>query len=84
MAGPPGVLFAHKWASGASAGFGHIGGTAGVALTGKTSDDAQALAALRDALGPFGACHPRGLAEAAILLCASPQWAVWLPADRGV
>jgi len=47
------------------------------------SDDAQALAALRDALGPFGACRPRGLAEAAILLCAFPQWAVWLPADRG-
>jgi hypothetical protein len=47
------------------------------------SDDAQALAALRDALGPFGACCPRGLAEAAILLCAFPQWAIWLPADRG-
>jgi hypothetical protein len=51
--------------------------------TGGTSDDAQALAALRDALGPFGACPPRGLAEAAILMCAFPQWAVWLPADRG-
>ena len=48
----------------------------------RVSDDAQALGALRDALGPFGARHPRGLAEAAILLCAFPQWAVWLPADR--
>jgi hypothetical protein len=48
------------------------------------SDEAQALAALRDALGPFGACRPRGLAEAAILLCAFPRWAVWLPAGRGV
>ena len=36
MAGPPGVQFAHKWTSGAAAGFGHIGGgTAGVAVTGK-------------------------------------------------
>jgi hypothetical protein len=48
------------------------------------SDDTQALAALRDALGPFGARPPRGLAEAAILLCAFPQWAVWLPADNGM
>ena len=47
------------------------------------SDDAQALADLRNALGPFGASLPRGLAQAAILLCAFPQWAVWLPADRG-
>ena len=47
------------------------------------SDDRQELAALRDALGPFGECRPLGLAEAAILLCAFPQWAVWLPADRG-
>lgn len=50
----------------------------------RASDDAQALAALRDALGRFGACHPRGLAEAAILLCAFPEWAVWLLADRGM
>jgi len=35
MAGPPGVLFAHKWASGATAGIGHIGGPQGVAVTGK-------------------------------------------------
>lgn len=47
----------------------------------KTSDDAQALAALRDALGPFGERPPPGLAEAAILFCAFPQWAVWLPVD---
>jgi len=47
-----------------------------------SSDDAQALADLRKALGPFGARLPRGLAQAAILLCAFPQWAVWLPADR--
>jgi hypothetical protein len=47
-------------------------------------DGALALADLRNALGPFGARLPRGLAEAAILLCAFPQWAVWLPADGGV
>ena len=35
MAGPPGVLFAHKWASGATPGIGHIGGPQGVAVTGK-------------------------------------------------
>ncbi len=46
-------------------------------------DNAQALADLREALGPFGASLPSGLAETAILLCAFPQWAVWLPADRG-
>jgi hypothetical protein len=28
-------------------------------------------------------CPPRGLAEAAILLCAFPQWAIWLSGDRG-
>ncbi len=46
------------------------------------SGDAEALADLRDALGPLGARLPSGLAEATILLCAFPQWAVWLPADR--
>ena len=49
----------------------------------RANDDTQALAALRDALGPLGADRPRGLAEAAILLCAFPRWAVWLPAKGG-
>ncbi len=48
------------------------------------SDNAQALADLPDALGPLGGHLPHGLAETAILLCAFPQWAVWLPACRGV
>lgn len=66
----PGLAGLERWVSGADP-------------SASANDDTQALAALRDALGPFGACRPRGLAEAAILLCAFPQWAVWLPADRG-
>ena len=49
----------------------------------RANDDTQALAALRDALGPLGADRPRGLAEAAILLCVFPRWAVWLPTEGG-
>lgn len=45
------------------------------------NDNAQALADLRNALGPFGTCLPSGLAEATILMCAFPHWAVWLPDD---
>jgi hypothetical protein len=42
--------------------------------------DAQALAALGDALDRLGASGLRVVAEAAVLLHAHPQWAVWLRA----
>jgi hypothetical protein len=41
--------------------------------------DAQALAVLGDALNRLGANDIRALADMVILLCAHPQWAVWLP-----
>ena len=48
---------------------------------GGVSGDAQALAALGDALDRLGAGNFRVLAEAAILLRDHPRWAVWLPAS---
>ena len=47
-------------------------------------DNVQALADLRNALGPFGTRLPSGLAEATILMSAFPRWAIWLPADCGM
>jgi hypothetical protein len=43
----------------------------------------QALSALGDALDQLGAGSVRALAEAAILLHAFPQWAIWLPPAGG-
>jgi hypothetical protein len=42
--------------------------------------DAEALAALGAALDRLGASGLRAVAEAAVLLHAYPQWAIWLPA----
>ena len=44
---------------------------------GGVNSDAQALAALGDALDRLGARNLRDLAEVAILLRTHPQWAVW-------
>lgn len=41
--------------------------------------DAEALAALGDALDRLGASGLRIVAEAALLLLRHPHWAVWLP-----
>jgi hypothetical protein len=43
------------------------------------SSDAQAVAALGDALDRLGAHGVRSLAEVAVLARAYPRWAVWLP-----
>ena len=46
----------------------------------EVSGEAQALAALGDALERLDAGSVRVLAEVAVLLRAHPQWAIWLPA----
>lgn len=46
---------------------------------GGASLDAQALAVFGDALNRLGANDIRALADMVILLCAYPQWALWLP-----
>jgi hypothetical protein len=48
------------------------------------SGDAQALAALSEALDRLGAGPARLLAEVAVLVRAFPRWAVWLPAGGGL
>ena len=47
------------------------------------SGDAQALAALGEALDRHGVGSARHLAEVAVLLRAFPRWAVWAPAGGG-
>jgi hypothetical protein len=50
---------------------------------GRTGSDAQALAALGDALDRFGAGRVRGLAEVVALVHAHPRWGIWLAGGRG-
>ena len=49
--------------------------------SGGSSIDIQALAALGEALDRLGADGVRILAEVAVLVCAHPQWAIWIPGD---
>ena len=58
-----------------------VSDTAPSAGPGRTGGDAQALAALGDALDRLGAGSVRGLAEVVALVRAYPRWAIWLPAD---
>ena len=48
------------------------------------SGDAQALAALGDALDRLGAGSARRLAEVAVLVRGFPRWAFWMPTDVGI
>ena len=52
-------------------------------LPAQASGDAQALAALGDALDRLGAGSARRLAEVAALVHAFPRWAVWVPEGSG-
>jgi hypothetical protein len=47
------------------------------------SGDAQALAALGEALERLGAGCARRLTEVVVLVRAFPRWAVWVPAGSG-
>jgi hypothetical protein len=47
------------------------------------SGDAQALAALGEALERLGAGSTRRLTEVVVLVCAFPRWAIWVPAGGG-
>lgn len=49
--------------------------------SGRTGSDAQALAALGDAVDRLGAGRVRGLVEVVALVHAHPRWGIWLAAD---